>query len=158
MSSANKNLSLFSNRNLGEVADKKFAIVVAEWNEEITERLYNGAYSTLLNEGAKDENIIRKSVPGSFELSLGAQYMAQWKEIDAVICLGCVVRGDTPHFEFICQAAAQGITEVGLKYNKPIVFGVITVNTMEQAQERAGGIHGNKGDEAAITAIKMLNF
>jgi len=158
MSSANKNLSLFSNRNLGEVADKKFAIVVAEWNEEITERLYNGAYSTLLNEGAKDENIIRKSVPGSFELSLGAQYMAQWKEIDAVICLGCVVRGDTPHFEFICQAVAQGITEVGLKYNKPIVFGVITVNTMEQAQERAGGIHGNKGDEAAITAIKMLNF
>ncbi len=158
MSSANKNLSLFSNRNLGEVADKKFAIVVAEWNEEITERLYNGAYSTLLNEGAKDENIIRKSVPGSFELSLGAQYMAQWKEIDAVICLGCVVRGDTPHFEFICQAVAQGITEVGLKYNKPVVFGVITVNTMEQAQQRAGGIHGNKGDEAAITAIKMLNF
>jgi 6,7-dimethyl-8-ribityllumazine synthase len=158
MSSAHKNLSVFSNRNLGEVADKKFAIVVAEWNEEITERLYNGAYSTLLNEGVKEANIIRKNVPGSFELSLGAQYMAQWKEIDAVICLGCVVRGDTPHFEYICQAVAQGITEVGLKYNKPVIFGVITVNTMEQAQERAGGKHGNKGDEAAITAIKMLNF
>jgi 6,7-dimethyl-8-ribityllumazine synthase len=158
MSSAHKNLSVFSNRNLGEVADKKFALIVAEWNEEITERLYNGAYSTLLNEGVKEANIIRKNVPGSFELSLGAQYMAQWKEIDAVICLGCVVRGDTPHFEYICQAVAQGITDVGLKYNKPVIFGVITVNTMEQAQERAGGKHGNKGDEAAITAIKMLNF
>jgi 6,7-dimethyl-8-ribityllumazine synthase len=158
MSSAHKNLNVFSNRNLGDVADKKFAIVVAEWNEEITELLYNGAYSILLNEGVKDENIIRKNVPGSFELSLGAQYMAQWKEIDAVICLGCVVRGDTPHFEYICQAVAQGITEVGLKYNKPVIFGVITVNTMEQATERAGGIHGNKGTEAAITAIKMLNF
>jgi 6,7-dimethyl-8-ribityllumazine synthase len=158
MASTLKNLSTFSNKNLSGVVDRKFAIVVAEWNSEVTERLYNGAYSTLLNAGAREENIIRKDVPGSFELSLGAQYMAQWKDIDAVICLGCVIRGETPHFDFICQAVANGITEVGLKYNKPVIFGIITALNMEQALDRAGGKHGNKGDEAAATAIKMLNF
>jgi 6,7-dimethyl-8-ribityllumazine synthase len=158
MSSAHQTLGVFSNRNLGEVDDKRFAIVVAEWNEEVTGRLYNGALSTLLNEGVKESNVVRKEVPGSFELSLGAQYMAQWKEIDAVICLGCVVRGETPHFDYICQAIAYGLTEVGLKYNKPVVFGVLTTDSHEQAMERAGGKFGNKGSEAAITAIKMLNF
>lgn len=158
MASTLKNLSTFSNKNLSGVADRKFAIVVSEWNSEVTERLYNGAYSTLLNAGVRDENIIRKDVPGSFELSLGAQYMAQWKDVDAVICLGCVIKGETPHFDFICQAVANGITAVGLKYNKPVIFGVITTLNMEQALDRAGGKHGNKGDEAAATAIKMLNF
>ncbi|WP_250632516.1 6,7-dimethyl-8-ribityllumazine synthase [Rhodoflexus caldus] len=158
MASTLKSLSTFSNKNLSGVADRKFAIVVAEWNSEVTERLYNGAYSTLLHAGVREENIIRKDVPGSFELSLGAQYMAQWKDIDAVICLGCVIKGETPHFDFICQAVAHGITEVGLKYNKPVVFGVITTLNLEQALDRAGGKHGNKGDEAAATAIKMLNF
>ncbi|WP_448520620.1 6,7-dimethyl-8-ribityllumazine synthase [Rhodoflexus sp.] len=158
MASTLKNLSTFSNKNLSVVADRKFAIVVAEWNSDVTERLYNGAYSTLLDAGVPEENIIRKDVPGSFELTLGAQYMAQWKDIDAVICLGCVIQGETPHFDFICQAVANGITEVGLKYNKPVIFGVITTHNMEQALDRAGGKHGNKGDEAAATAIKMLNF
>ncbi|MCS7019978.1 MAG: 6,7-dimethyl-8-ribityllumazine synthase [Cytophagales bacterium] len=158
MASSLKNLSTFSNKNLSDIADRKFAIVVSEWNSEITERLYNGAYSTLLNGGAKEENIIRKDVPGSFELSLGAQYVAQWDDIDAVICLGCVIKGETPHFDFICQAVANGITQVALKYNKPVIFGVLTTLNMEQALERAGGKHGNKGDEAAVAAIKMLNF
>lgn len=158
MASSLQNLSAYANRNLGDIADKKFAIVVAEWNSDITERLYNGTNSTLLNLGANEANIIRKNVPGSFELSLGAQYMAQWEEIDAVICLGCVIRGETPHFDYVCQAVAYGLTEVGLKYNKPVIFGVLTTDTLAQAQDRAGGQHGNKGDEAAATAIKMLNF
>lgn len=158
MSSANKNLSEFQTNELPEIQDKKFAILVSEWNDEVTNALYSGAYETLLKYGAKEKNIISQSVPGSFELTLGAQKMAQKPDVDAVICLGCVIQGETRHFDFICQAVAQGITEVSIKYNKPVIFGVLTPNTQEQAMDRAGGKHGNKGDEAAITAIKMLAF
>ncbi|MHA7099454.1 6,7-dimethyl-8-ribityllumazine synthase [Roseivirga pacifica] len=158
MASSIKNLSEYSSTNVLNVAEKKFGIVVSEWNEEVTEALYNGAYETLLAHGAKKENIVRKTVPGSFELSLGGQWMAQQEHIDAVICIGCVVQGETKHFDFICDAVAQGITNVSLKYNKPVIFGVLTPNTQKQALDRAGGKHGNKGDEAAITAIKMLGF
>ena len=140
------------------IQESKFAIIVSEWNEEVTEALYEGAFSTLLKSGAKKENLIRKNVPGSFELSLAAQFMAQREDIDAVICLGCVIQGETRHFDFICMAVAQGITEVSLKYNKPVIFGVLTPNNQKQALDRAGGKHGNKGDEAAITAVKMLGF
>lgn len=140
------------------MADKKFAIVVSEWNEEVTESLYQGAYETLIAQGATKENIVKKMVPGSFELSMGAQWMAQKEEIDAVICLGCVIQGETRHFDFICDAVAHGITNVSLKFNKPVIFGVLTPNTQKQALDRAGGKHGNKGDEAAITAVKMLGF
>jgi 6,7-dimethyl-8-ribityllumazine synthase len=140
------------------VSAKKFAIVVAEWNEEITEALFEGAVRTLVSSGAKRNNIVRKSVPGSFELPLGALLMAEKKEIHAVLCLGCVIQGQTPHFDYICQAVAHGITEVGLKTKKPVVFGVLTTLDKEQALERAGGKFGNKGEEAAITAIKMLDF
>jgi 6,7-dimethyl-8-ribityllumazine synthase len=100
----------------------------------------------------------KKIVPGSYELSLGAQWLAQQEEIDAVICLGCVIQGETPHFDYICQAVANGITNVGLKFNKPVIFGVLTTLNLQQAIDRAGGKHGNKGDEAAATAIKMLGF
>ena len=158
MATANKNLSEYTGKNLIDIGDKKFAIVISEWNEKVTEALYLGAESTLLREGARAENIIRKSVPGSFELTLGAQWMAQKKEVDAVICLGCVIQGETRHFDFICQAVALGISEVGLKFNKPVIFGVLTPDNEQQALDRAGGKHGNKGDEAAITAIKMLGF
>jgi len=158
MASSLKNLSDYSDKNIGDIADKKFAIIVSEWNTEVTEALYDGAYQTLLKEGAKPENIFRRMVPGSFELSLGAQYAAQISEIDAVICIGCVIQGETRHFDFICSAVAHGITEVGLKYNKPVIFGVLTPDNQQQALDRAGGKHGNKGDEAAITAIKMLGF
>ena len=153
-----KNLSSYSATNILNISDKKFALIVAEWNSEVTEALYQGAYDTLLKNGALKENIIRKSVPGSFELTLAAQWMASSEEIDAVLCLGCVIQGDTKHFDFICHAVAMGLTEVGLKFNKPVIFGVLTPNTHQQALDRAGGKHGNKGDEAAITAIKMLGF
>jgi len=144
-----------SNVNL---ATKKFAIVVAEWNEEITEALYQGAYDSLLAHGVKKANIVRKNVPGTFELTLGALWMGEQKNIDAVICLGCVIQGETPHFDYICQASAYGITEVGIKTKKPTIFGVLTTLDKKQALERAGGKYGNKGEEAALTAIKMINF
>lgn len=137
---------------------KKFAVVVASWNEEITEALYEGAVHSLVSSGVRKKNIIRKNVPGSFELSLGALWMAEKKSIDAVICLGCVIQGDTPHFDYICQAISYGITEVGLKTKKPVIFGVLTTLDKSQALERAGGKFGNKGEEAAITALEMLAF
>lgn len=137
---------------------KKFAIIVAEWNEEITGSLYESAVATLLEHGVKNENIIRKNVPGTFELSLASLWMAKEKKIDAVICLGCVIQGETPHFDYICQAVAYGITEAGLKSEKPVIFGVLTTLNKQQALDRAGGKYGNKGEEAALTAIKMLSF
>ena len=158
MASNQKNLSDHSNKNINNIGDKKFAVVVSEWNEEVTESLYHGVMETLIQHGADRSNIIRKNVPGSFELTLGAQWMAMEQDIDAVICLGCVIQGETRHFDFICDAVAQGITNVSLKYNKPVIFGVLTPNSQKQALDRAGGKYGNKGDEAAITAIKMLGF
>jgi len=158
MASNLKNLSEHSGKNMKGLQDKKFAIVVSEWNEEVTESLYNGAYETLLDNGIPKDNIQKHYVPGSFELSLGAQWLAQREEVDAVICLGCVIQGETRHFDFICDAVAHGITNVSLKYNKPVVFGVLTPNTQQQALDRAGGKHGNKGDEAAFTALKMLGL
>jgi 6,7-dimethyl-8-ribityllumazine synthase len=137
---------------------KKVAIVVAEWNEEITEALYEGAVAGLTSNGVRKENIIRKNVPGSFELSLGGLWMAQEKGVDAVICLGCVIQGETPHFDYICQAVAYGVTEAGMKTGKPVIFGVLTTLDKKQALERAGGKYGNKGEEAALTAIKMMDF
>ncbi len=158
MASSFKNLSEHSHKNIGSVENKQFGIVVAEWNETITGALLEGAIETLLEQGAVRENIKVHYVPGTFELSLGSQFLAQLKDFDAIISLGCVIQGETRHFDFICDAVAQGITNVALKYNKPVIFGVLTTNTMQQALDRAGGKHGNKGDEAAITAVKMLNF
>lgn len=132
----------------------RFGIVVSEWNPEITEALFQGAKKTLLENGVRVKNIFRKNVPGSFELTLAAQFFCQ-TNADAVICLGCVIQGETRHFEFICQSVAQGIKDVSLKYNKPVVFGVLTTDNLQQAKARAGGKYGNKGIEAAVTAIKM---
>lgn len=158
MSSADKNLSVFSTEGLPDVSQKRFAVLVAEWNEEITEALAEGAIGTLLRYGVQEENVVKRYVPGSYELSFGAQVMAQRADIDAVIAIGCVIQGETRHNDYINNAVAQGLTEVALKYNKPVIFGVLTPNTHQQALDRAGGIHGNKGDEAAITAIKMLGL
>ena len=158
MSSAHKNLSVYNTSGIPDVSNKKFAIVVAEWNEHITEALFQGAYDTLIKHGVKEEHIIRANVPGSYELSYGSQVMAQQPYIDAVIAIGCVIQGETKHNDYINHAVAQGLTNVSLKYNKPVIFGVLTPNTEQQALDRAGGIHGNKGDEAAITAIKMLGL
>jgi 6,7-dimethyl-8-ribityllumazine synthase len=140
------------------LSSKKIAIVVADWNDDITESLYQGAFESLKAHGFKPKNIIRKNVPGSFELTLGSLWLAEQKNIDAVIALGCVIQGDTPHFDYICQAVAYGITEVGIRTRKPVIFGVLTTLNKRQALERAGGKLGNKGEEAAITAIRMLEF
>ena len=132
--------------------------LVSEWNDQVTEALYSGAIESLLHYGAKKENISRHDVPGSFELTLGGQWVAKNEKVDAVICLGCVIQGETRHFDFICQSVAQGIKDVSLKYDKPVIFGVLTTDTLQQALDRAGGKHGNKGEEAAMTAIKLLGF
>lgn len=155
MATSLKNLSQYSSKNLLDISTKKFAVIVSEWNAEVTESLYSGAYQTLLQHGAKKENIIRKNVPGSFELSLGAQWCAQDESVDAVICLGCVIQGETRHFDFICQAVANGLTDLGIRYLKPVIFGVLTTDDLQQALERSGGKHGNKGFEAGITAVQM---
>ncbi|MEM6641503.1 MAG: 6,7-dimethyl-8-ribityllumazine synthase [Bacteroidota bacterium] len=158
MASSEKNLSDVKVRKDAALKSYKFGVVVAEWNEQITEALYSGTHHTLLQAGISREQIKRINVPGAFELSLGAQRLAKKADVDAVICLGCVIQGETKHFDFICSAVAHGITNVGLKYDKPVVFGVLTTDNMKQALDRAGGKHGNKGDEAAASAIKMLQI
>ena len=158
MATALKNLSDYSSDHFVDISEKRFGLVVAEWNREITDVLSQGAYDTLLQHGALADNIYRNTVPGSFELTLGAQLLAQHEEIDAVICLGVVIKGDTKHDDYICHAVANGLTSVGLKYNKPVIFGLVTTNNLEQAWDRAGGQHGNKGVEAAAAAIHMLSF
>lgn len=149
-------LKSVSSKTKVKLGSKKIAIVVAEWNDAITESLFEGAVAGLITGGIKKKNIVRMNVPGSFELTLGAQRAAQQKDVAAVICLGCVIQGDTPHFDYICQAVAYGITEVNLKFNKPVIFGVLTTLNQKQALERAGGKLGNKGEEAADTVLKML--
>jgi 6,7-dimethyl-8-ribityllumazine synthase len=153
---ATKNLSEYDLTTVPSASEMKFGIVVAEWNYEVTGALAQGAVDTLKRHGAKDDNIIVKHVPGTFELTLGAQYLAEFAKVDAVIVLGCVIQGETRHFDFICQGVTQGITNLNMKYNKPFIFGVLTTDNQEQALDRAGGKLGNKGDEAALTAIKML--
>ncbi|WP_099370646.1 6,7-dimethyl-8-ribityllumazine synthase [Sphingobacterium sp. 1.A.5] len=155
MSSTLKNLSDFSHLQVGNAENLKFAIVVSQWNAQITGALLNGAYKGLLDHGAKDENIELIEVPGSYELISGSDIALRNAELDAVITLGCVIQGETRHFDFICDAVANGIANVGIKYNKPVIFGVLTTDNEQQALDRAGGKHGNKGEEAAITAIQM---
>lgn len=156
MASALQNLSDYDPTKVPSAEGMRVAIVVSEWNPEITEALYQGAHDTMAKFGCADSDIVKRYVPGSFELTLGAQLMAERNEFDAVICLGCVIQGETRHFDFICDAVANGITDLNLKFNIPVIFGVLTPDTMQQALDRAGGKHGNKGDEAAITAIKMI--
>jgi len=158
MASSLKNLSDYNVQSVADAATMKFGIVVAEWNTEITEALYKGAYETLIKHGAKEENILKKYVPGTFELTLGAQIVAKNTDVDAVIVLGCVIQGETRHFDFICQGVAYGITELNITCNLPVIFGVLTTDNQQQAIDRAGGKHGNKGDEAAVTAIKMVSL
>lgn len=140
------------------LASKKFGIVVAEWNEEITDALFEGAFETLIKLGAKKTNITKVTVPGSYELPLAAHQLAKQKDIAAVICLGCVIQGETPHFDYICMAVANGIMRVNLDSGKPVAFGVLTTLDKKQALERAGGKYGNKGEEAAVTVVRMLGI
>jgi 6,7-dimethyl-8-ribityllumazine synthase len=156
--SKRKNLSQTEGSQVPSAKGMRIAIVYAEWNHAITDALRKGAYATLLKYGVGKKDITQHAVPGSFELTLGAQFFARQKKTDAVICLGCVIQGETRHFDFICDAVANGITQLNITYNKPVIFGVLTTNDMQQAKERAGGKHGNKGDEAAVTAIKMVHL
>ncbi len=156
MATSNNNLSDYDPNTIPDASGMKIGIVVSEWNYQITGTLLNGAVNTLLKHGVLNNNLIVKHVPGSFELTLGAQSLLEFTDIDAVIALGCVIQGETPHFNYICMGVTQGITELNLKYNMPVVFGVLTTNNLQEALDRAGGKHGNKGDEAAITAIKMI--
>ena len=155
---ATKNLSEYDLNSVPSSVTMKFGIVVAEWNYEITGALAQGAVDTLKRHGTDDDNIIVKHVPGTFELTLGAQYLAEFANVDAIIVLGCVIQGETRHFDFICQGVTQGVTSLNMKYNKPFIFGVLTTDNQQQALDRAGGKLGNKGDEAAVTAIKMVNL
>lgn len=148
-------LSAYDPASVPDGSEMRFGIVVSEWNREITDALLRGAVETLKRHGVKSEEIIVKHVPGSFELPLGGQFIAEYDDVDGVICLGCVIQGETPHFTYVCQGLTQGIASLNLEYNIPFVFGVLTTDTFEQASERAGGKLGNKGDEAAITALKM---
>ena len=151
-----KNLSKYEAQDIPKADKMTFGIVVSEWNNEITNALLNGAVDTLKAHGAKEKNITIKYVPGSFELTLGAQFLFKLKNVDAVICLGCVIQGETRHFDFICNAVSDGIMNLGLNQNKAVIFGLLTTNTLQQAKDRSGGKHGNKGTEAAVTAIKMV--
>lgn len=148
-------LSDYDTALVPDAGKMRFGIVVSDWNLEITHALLDGALNTLKKHGATDNNIVVKHVPGSFELTLGGQFLAEYDDLDAIICLGCVIQGETPHFSFICQSVTYGITKLNLEYNIPFIFGVLTTFNIEQARDRAGGKLGNKGDEAAVTAIKM---
>jgi 6,7-dimethyl-8-ribityllumazine synthase len=155
MSSNLKNLSEYDPSTLPSSKAMRFVIVVSEWNKEITESLLKGAYDLLLKSGTPPENIIIEHVPGSFEITFAAKTIAERMNPDAVICLGCVVQGETRHFDFICQSVTQGITELNLRGTIPFIFGILTTKNIEQARERAGGKKGNKGIESAVTAIRM---
>ncbi len=158
MSSSLKNLSDFSHLTVENAAGFRFAIVVAQWNARITGALLSGAVDKLLAHGVVEQDIEVIPVPGSFELISGADIALRNDGFDAVICLGCVIQGETKHFDFICNAVADGVANVGIKYNKPAIFGVLTTDNEQQALDRAGGKHGNKGEEAAVTAIQMAHI
>ncbi|MCW5515824.1 6,7-dimethyl-8-ribityllumazine synthase [Muriicola sp. Z0-33] len=155
MATENKDLSAYDKTIIPNAKDLRFGIVVSEWNPEITEGLFKGAKAALLDCGAEESNIIRWNVPGSFELVYGCKKMVEGQKPDAVIAIGSVIKGETEHFHFVCSAATQGIKDLNVKYDTPVIFCVLTDDNMEQARARSGGIHGNKGTEAAIAAIKM---
>ncbi len=149
------NLSAYDPERIPDASNMRFGIVVSDWNSDITMALLDGTQKTLIRHRVKPENIIIRHVPGSFELTHGGKMVADHDNPDAVICLGCVIRGETPHFTYICQGVTEGITRLNIDYKIPFIFGVLTTDTYQQAVDRSGGKHGNKGDEAAITAIKM---
>ncbi len=158
MATANKNLSSYDKTAIPNAKDLRFGIVVSEWNSEITEGLFSGALDTLLDCGASSANIIRWNVPGSFELIFGCKKMMANTQVDAVIAIGSVIQGETKHFDFVCSATAQGIKDLNVASDTPVIFCVLTDNNLQQAQDRSGGKHGNKGTEAAIAAIKMATL
>ncbi len=158
MSSALKNLSTYDEQNMPSAENLAFGIVVSEWNHKITHALYEACFDTLVKHGAAESDIHTIQVPGSFELPAGAQMLASSKKLDAVICLGCVIKGETSHNEYINQSVANSLSNMSVFSGKPFIFGLLTPNDEQQALDRAGGKHGNKGVEAAVTAIRMATL
>ena len=156
MTEKKQNLSAYDVSVIPTVTNKKVAIVTAEWNFDITSAMETACVETLLKHGFSSENILQVYVAGSFELPYRAKKMIKQQNVDAVICIGCIIQGETRHFDFIAQATANGIMQVGLECEKPVIFGVLTTNNIQQAIDRAGGKHGNKGVEAAVTCLKLL--
>lgn len=152
---ATANLSSYDADSIPNAENYRFGIAVSEWNPEITQNLLKGAISTLVEQGAKEENIISVNVPGSFELVYGCKMLLEKHDLDAVIAIGNVIRGETEHFTFVCEGVTQGIKDLNLKYDTATIFCVLTDNTKQQSLDRSGGKHGNKGVECAIAAIKM---
>ena len=157
MATSNKNLSDYDKTAIPSAKDFRFGIVVSEWNDTITDGLLKGAYNTLIENGVLSENINTWHVPGSFELIYGSKKM-QEQNVDAVIAIGCVIQGETKHFDFVCEGVTQGIKDLNVSSDIPVIFCVLTDNTMQQSIDRSGGKHGNKGTEAAVAAIKMANL
>lgn len=153
-----KNLSSYDPSKTASGKGRKVGIVYAEWNEEITHALRDGAVKTLLDNGVAQSDITTVSVPGSFELIFGASQLVKSGKYDAVIAIGCVIRGDTPHFDYICEGVTAGLSKLNVEYDTPVIFGLITTNNLQQAQERSGGRLGNKGDECAVTALQMMSL
>ncbi len=159
MATVNKNLSTYDKKSIPNAKDFRFGIVVSEWNESITENLFQGAFDTLKEHGAINDNIVRWNVPGSFELIYGSKRMGKcYDMLDAIIAIGVVIQGETKHFDFVCEGVAQGIKDLNLQGEIPVIFCVLTDNTLQQSIDRSGGKHGNKGVEAAIAAIKMAQL
>lgn len=155
---ATTNLSAYDRSTIPNAESFRFGIVVSEWNEEITDNLYKGAYNTLLDHGVNKDNIFISNVPGSFELIYGCKHMIKNNNLNALIAIGSVIKGETKHFDFVCEAVSQGIKDINILYDVPTIFCVLTDDNRQQALDRSGGKHGNKGIESAIAAIKMANL
>ena len=159
MATENKNLSQYDKNTLPNVSQLSFGIVVSEWNDSITEGLFNGAFDTLIDCNVKPENIIRWNVPGSFELIYGCKKMMEtYPNLAGIIAIGSVIKGETQHFDFVCEGVTHGIKDLNLVGKMPVIFCVLTDNNLQQSIDRSGGKHGNKGVEAAVAAIKMTVF
>jgi 6,7-dimethyl-8-ribityllumazine synthase len=158
MATAGKDLSIYDAAGVPSGAGLRLGLVVSAWNPDITAALRDGAVETLLRHGVALKLMTEETVPGSFELPLGAQTLLAHKEVDGVLCIGSVVRGETPHFDYVCQAVSHGIMNLNIKYGKPVIFCVLTDNTMEQARDRSGGKHGNKGVECAVALLQMCDL
>lgn len=158
MATAGKNLSSYRKEDLKNTKDLSIGLVVAEWNSNITDALFKGAFNTLVENGVAQKNIISIKVPGSFELIYGAKHLIETHKLNAVIIIGSVIQGETKHFDFICSAVSQGVKDLNIKYNTPVIFCLLTDNTLQQAVDRSGGKHGNKGIECAVAALKMATL
>ena len=158
MATALSNLSDYNTEDVPNANGLRIGLIVSQWNKEITHSLYKGAVETLISHGVKDQDIITFHVPGSFELPFGASKMIDKHAPDGVIVIGSVIQGETKHFDFVCQATAQGVMDLNIQTQTPVIFCVLTDNTLQQAQDRSGGKHGNKGVEAAVAAIQMATL